>query len=132
MDKSLNLNTNFVKKILKPGEWYLKKSGKQSDKLLLSTGSTYSNCIKYLKKKNFNYNWYSIPIWGMKLKNQQFKKLSKFKDHLQDGGFGSWVNEILSSKKNNKKIFVYNSFISSRIIGKVGSENYLDKLYGPK
>ena len=138
LDKSLDLNINRKKKIFRPGEWCLKNNGKQPNKLLLSTGSTHKNCLMYLKKKNFNYTWYTIPIWGMKSKNNQFKKLSKYKEiitfenHLQDGGFGSWVNEIISTKKNKKKIFVYNKFISSKVIGKVGSNKYLDKLYGPK
>ena len=77
-------------------------------------------------------------MWGMKVKTSQYKKLSMyneivtFENHIQDGGFGSWINEVLSVNKTKKKIFVQNKFINSKVIGKVGSENYLNKLYGPK
>ncbi len=138
LDKSLNLNSNSKYKYLKPGEWNLKKIGNNPKKILISTGSTSKDCIKFLNySKNQKYSWYSIPIWGMKIKNKQFKKLMNFNEiitfenHLQDGGFGSWINEILSLKKYKKKIFIKNYFISHKVIGKVGSENYLNKLYGP-
>ena len=45
---------------------------------------------------------------------------------MQDGGFGSWINEILSLKKVNHRVNILNKFISSKVIGKVGSENYLN------
>ena len=76
-------------------------------------------------------------MWGMKAKTSQYKKLSiyneifTFENHIQDGGFGSWINEVLSVNKT-KKILVQNKFINPKVIGKVGSENYLNKLYGPK
>lgn len=138
LDKSLNLDSKTKYKYLKPGEWNLKKIGNNPKKILISTGSTSKDCIKFLNyNKNQKYSWYSIPIWGMKIKNKQFKKLMNFNEiitfenHLQDGGFGSWINEILSLKKYKKKIFIKNYFISQKVIGKVGSENYLNKLYGP-
>ena len=51
-------------------------------------------------------------------------------DHFLDGGFGSWVNEILINYKNN--ILVRNKYISSKSIYDVGSKDYLLKKYGPK
>ena len=83
---------------------------KTTKKLILSTGSTYNDCKNFIKKK-LQYNWYSIPMWGMKVKTSQYKKLSKyneivtFENHIQDGGFGSWINEVLSVKKKKKKNF---------------------------
>jgi len=137
LDKSLDLNTKKFRTYLSPGKWILKIKGKDPKKLLASTGSVYKDCVNFLKKnKNNKYNWFSIPMWGMKSKNKQFKELKKYKEivtfenHLQDGGFGSWINEILSLRNNN--INIQNKFISSEVIGKVGSENFLNKLYGPK
>ena len=104
LDKSLNLSVKVQKKNLKPGEWNLLKKGRDIKKLLISTGSTLNHCNEYLKK-NSNYNWYTIPMWGMKTKRSQIKKLANYKNiitienHLQDGGFGSWINEILCSMK---------------------------------
>ena len=139
LDKSLDLNLKNSKNNLIPGDWNSRNKHKNSKKLVLSTGSTYSDCKNFLKKKkNSLYNWYSIPMWGMKIKSNQFKKLSAFNEiitfenHIQDGGFGSWINEILSVNISRKKFFVQNKFINSNVIGKVGSEKFLNKLYGPK
>ncbi len=135
LDKSLDLNSKNSRTYLSPGKWILKSKGRDPKKLLVSTGSVQKDCINFLKK-NYEYNWFSIPIWGMNSKVKQFKELKKYKEivtienHLQDGGFGSWINEILSLRKNN--INIQNKFISSEVIGKVGSENFLNNLYGPK
>ena len=48
---------------------------------------------------------------------------------MEDGGFGSWINECLNKSKN--KINVINKFISDKVVSKVGSKNYLMKKYGP-
>ena len=108
-------------------------------KIIISTGSTITDCINFLKKnKNHKYNWFSIPLWGMSTKKKQFNLLKKyneivtFENHLQDGGFGSWVGEILNQRKKNIKINVHNKFINSKVVGQVGSETYLNSLYGPK
>ncbi len=139
LDKSLDLTFSNIRKSLNPGDWILQKKVTNSKKIIISTGSTSADCEKFLNKKNNSkYSWYSIPIWGMKNKKKQIKKLFKyneiitFENHMQDGGFGSWINEILSLKKVNHRVNILNKFISSKVIGKVGSENYLNKLYGPK
>ena len=119
LDKSMNLTYSKIKKSIIPGEWILQKKVSNSKKILISTGSTNTDCEKFLNKKvNSKYSWYSIPIWGMKNKKNQIKKLIKyheiitFENHIQDGGFGSWINEIVSMKKTNRKINVLNKFIN--------------------
>ena len=73
----------------------------------------------------------------MKIKNNQFKKFSKFSEivsvenHFQDGGFGSWINEIISSKPHNQKINVLNKYIKKEVVGMVGSEKFLNNKFGP-
>jgi len=75
---------------------------KKNKNLILSTGSVYKECSKLLKN---NYDWATIPMWGMKFKDQQLKNLKKYNEvvtvenHLQDGGFGSWLSECLTKKK---------------------------------
>ena len=48
-------------------------------------------------------------------------------DHLQDGGFQSW---ILESLKNNNQTRIISKSFNSKIIGKVGSEDFLMKFLG--
>jgi transketolase len=78
-------------------------------------------------------------MWGMKYKNEQIKKLTKYKNiisvenHLQDGGFGSWLNESLAiAKINNQNTKIISKFIDSRVVGKVGEAGYLNQKFGPR
>jgi transketolase len=72
----------------------------------------------------------------MKYKNQQIKNLKKYKkvitieNHLQDGGFGSWLSEALTKNKNRIKTQIVSKFLSEKVIGEVGSESYLNSKYG--
>jgi transketolase C-terminal domain/subunit len=67
----------------------------------------------------------------MKYKKNQFNYINKYKkiivveDHFQDGGLQSWLLESLN-KKFSKTIIVSKS-ISSKVVGKVGSQEYLMK-----
>ena len=138
LDKSLDLSLKINAKKIKFGNWIIYRKGKNKKKLLISTGSTAKDCIKILSKDKKNeFNWYSIPIWGMKIKNNQLKKFLKFseiisvKNHFQDGGFGSWINEIISSKEHKQKINVLNRYIKKEVVGMVGSEKYLNNKFGP-
>jgi len=138
LDKSLELDCN--KKILSinPGKWIFYKSNKSKSKnLIISTGSVFTSCKK-LSLKNKNYDWATLPIWGMKFKNQQIKNLKKYKkvitveNHLQDGGFGSWLSETLTQKQNNIQTKIVSKFLDKNVIGKVGSEHYLNQKFGLK
>ena len=86
--------------------------------------------------RNKNCDWATLPLWGMKYKNQQIKNLKKYKkvitieNHLQDGGFGSWLSESLTKNKNSIKNRIISKFLSEKVIGEVGSENYLNSKYG--
>jgi transketolase len=132
----LSKNLNYVahKKIPKifPGEAIKIFDGKNKNKIYLTTGSV----IDYVKKNYYEkerYPIYSIPMWSMKVKKQQslfikkFKKIIVVEDHLQDGGFYSWILESLNSK--NKTEIISKSF-NLKIIGKVGSEKFLMKFLG--
>lgn len=65
----------------------------------------------------------------MKYKKLQYNFLKKYKkilaieDHFQDGGFQSWLNEFLNKK--NCKTIIFSYSISSQILKKVGSKEYL-------
>ncbi len=133
----LRLCKNQVKNIFKfnykkitPGKIYKLKEGKK-DKIILTTGSV-QNLIKEVNL-NKNYSVYSLPIWGTKTNKTTFKILKNFKkiitieDHFKSGGFGSWINELLS--ETDTKVSIRS--INEKVITKVGSENFLMKKYGP-
>ena len=132
----LSKNLNYVahKKIPKifPGKAIKVFDGNNKNIIYLTTGSV----IDYVKKNYYNkkpYPIYSIPMWSMKVKKKQslftkkFKKIIVVEDHLQDGGFQSWILESLNF--NNKTQIISKSF-NSKIIGRVGSENFLMRFLG--
>ena len=137
LDKSLDLNCEKKISSINPGKWIFYKNNKNKN-IIISTGSVMKNCKKILKSKR-NYDWATIPMWSMKSKKSQSKKIKKYnnilsvENHLQDGGFGSWLNESLIQEKSvNLNISFRSKFLNSKVIGKVGSEDYLSKKYGLK
>ena len=137
LDKSLELNSNKKISNMFPGKWIYYKNKVTNKNLILSTGSVFENCKKLYKNRK-EYNWATLPLWGMKYKNQQAKKIKKYKkiitveNHLQDGGFGSCLTESLTHNDNNIKTKIISKFLDKKVIGKVGNEKYLNSKYGPK
>ncbi len=116
---------------LKPGKWLsILKSKRISKKIFLTTGNVAYIAKKLLTEKSFyNYSVYSLPLWGMKYKKEQLNQINKWdkivvlEDHLEDGGFGSWIKE--STNNNKIKTHIISKSLSNKVIGKVGSEKYL-------
>jgi transketolase len=137
LDKSLNINSIKKVPLIKPGKWIFYKN-KKSKNIIISTGTVAANCESILKSKS-SYNWATIPMWSMQSKRLQFKKIKKYRNiitienHLQDGGCGSWLNESLAQEENEySKTNIISKFLSSKIVGKVGNDEYLNKKYGIK
>lgn len=114
---------------LQDGQWRLLKKGTVK-KAIVSTGSCIQKSFNIGKKKKFkNYYIFSVPIWSMKSKKKQNRYLNKFNElitvenHFEDGGFSSWLKE--SNIKNKTKIRSIS--ISSSVVGKVGSQKFLEK-----
>ena len=134
LDKSLELDCNKKITSINPGEWIFYKN-KKNKNLIVSTGSVFKNCER-LSFKNDDHDWATVPMWGMKFKKKQIKNLKKYKkiitveNHLQDGGFGSWLSESLTQKQNNIETKIVSKFLDKKVIGKVGSEHYLNSRYG--
>ena len=106
------------------------KSKQISKKIFLTTGNVAYIAKKLLAEKKFcNYSVYSLPLWGMKYKKVQLNQISKWdkiivlEDHLEDGGFGSWIKESTNDYKI--KTHIISKSLSNKVIGKVGSEKYL-------
>jgi transketolase len=134
--KSKNLILHRKIPNLKPGQWLsIVNSKKNSKKTFLITGNISHLAKNLLSKKQFNnYSLFSLPIWGMKFKEKQKKQIKKWdiilvlEDHLEDGGFGSWIKESVNNTKIKTKIV--SKHINKKIISKVGSEKYLlDNFY---
>jgi transketolase len=116
---------------------YLPISGPYKQNVLLSTGNT-KDIAKKMILSNIEYSEYahvSCPIWGKKHGDYYLNLLEKYQsvvtieDHLLDGGFGSWINEILINSQLNTRI-QKNVALNSTILGAVGSEEFLMKLGG--
>lgn len=131
LDKNSNyIIHNKVPKIY-PGRWVeVLKGNNNKDSIYLTTGSVIQHVINnFFKKKK--YFLYSLPLWGMKFKKNQFnylikyKKISVVEDHFQDGGFQSWLLESLKNK--SLKTIVISKSINYKVVGKVGSKEYLMK-----
>ena len=135
LDKSLELDSENKIPKLNPGKWIFHKNNKKNNTIILSTGSVFKYCKEYLIK-NKNCDWATLPLWGMRYKNQQIKNLKKYKkvitieNHLQDGGFGSWLSESLTKSQNTIKTKIISKFLSEKVVGQVGSESYLNSKYG--
>ena len=127
-------NINKYSKI-EPGKPIKILDGSQKNAIFV-TGKMQEVAYSLIKKKYKGYSIYSLPIWGMKTKKKFFNSINKFsnivtvEDHFYDGGFGSWVGEILKTYKNNIK--VKSEYIMPDCIYEVGSKNYLLGKYGPK
>lgn len=128
LDKSSNFKIHKSIPNINPGKWLKILGDKNLNCSFLTTGSVIEHTISKLKKKN-NFSFYSLPLWGMKYKKFQYNFLKKYKkiivveDHFQDGGFQSWLNESLNKKNCKTNIISYS--ISSQIIKKIGSKEYL-------
>tara|TARA_Y100000591_G_C21815267_1_gene690341 strand:- start:445 stop:1314 length:870 start_codon:yes stop_codon:yes gene_type:complete len=129
LDKSLEFKIHKTKPKVFPGKWIqigennLKKYNKE---IYLTTGPVVKFLQKKIKEKKLkSYPIFTLPLWGMKHKKNQYKYLKKFsriniiEDHLIDGGFFSWLNECMSNKK------LISKSLSKKVISKVGSHNYL-------
>ena len=135
MDKDDQSNIAIKKEKILPGKINKIINGNRK-KIVLVTGSVQSIAKKLIKDKYKGYSLYSMPIWGMKIKKKVKNTIKKFnevitlEDHFYDGGFGSWIQEIAND--SNIKIKIKSQFIKDDVIYKVGSKDYLLRLYGPK
>ena len=134
LDKSSNYKIHHKLPKVSPGKWINVIKDKDNDKkkiIYLTTGAVINYVEKNFLKKN-RYSLYSVPIWSMKSKKQQnnlmkkYKKIIVVEDHFHDGGFQSWLNESTNNK--NCKTNIISKSISSSVVNKVGSQEYLMRL----
>jgi len=119
--------------VVRPGRW-LSIYGDNMSKTFLSTGSSLQILHKIHDKCLMEgYAIKSMPIWGMNTKKYQSKELQRYanvitvENHLEDGGFGSWMLESVDSKLRSR---VTIKALDSKICGMVGSESSLHNING--
>lgn len=122
---------------LTPGEW-LKIADGNND-FLLCTGATLELAMN-LKNYSQNYSEFSVfsmPLWGMKYKSLQSSQVFNLssvvtlEDHLEDGGFGSWMLESLSAERElRNKVEI--KALNSTVLGSVASQKVLNEIGGLK
>lgn len=131
----LRLGKTGEKNITEPNALYpgcvnsILKNG--SNKLLVTTGAVIQNLSEKILKK---YDVVSFPIWGEKVDicelEKTIKKYSEFmvlEDHLKSSGFYSWILENLKDKKI--RALASSMSISGKIMGAVGTHDYLQRIY---
>lgn len=123
-----------------PGDWLKLREGSATDKTLLSTGATMSIAMDWQKQLSYqDHSVCSMPLWSMASKRRQLDMFRKYtqvvtiEDHLQDGGFGSWMLEANAMAENHevsKQTIIRNIALTSEVCGTVGSQKMLNKLGG--
>jgi transketolase len=120
---------------VEPGKWLLIRSG-SCKRAILSTGATMEIAVDWTSKDEYTEcAVYSMPLWSMADKVAQAKQLIAhdeiitMEDHLQDGGFGSW---LLEAKAQDQSIncLVRPVALSAVVCGTVGSQATLNRLGG--
>lgn len=121
---------------IEPGKW-LKIHGASDSKIaVISTGAALMISEKWRENGFFkDADIYTLPLWGMNVKHLQAEQVANYErvivveDHLQDGGFGSWLLESMPNRSGlrDKIEFIY---LDAKVCGIVGSQAYMNKIGG--
>ena len=109
LGKNNEISYTLEKSKIQPGKWYGLKDNTGNEEIILSTG-TALQWIMQNKKKFYNKDIFTIPVWGAKYKKEQpelssnFSSITTVEDHIHDCGFGSWLKEAVLIKKTNQVI----------------------------
>lgn len=118
-----------------PGRWLQVREG-NGTRALLSTGAALQIAIERKATiEHADHAVYSMPLWSMAEKPAQTNTLKAYsevitlEDHLQDGGFGSW---LLEARANDPTItcILRTLALSPDVCGSVGSQSMLNRLGG--
>lgn len=122
---------------LQPGLWNCVSSA-ESDltQVLLTTGATLE--LAMAKRERGEYSGAGVstlPLWGMSVKKIQSEQVARhdkvitIEDHLEDGGFGSWIAEAISRDLELRNR-LHSIALSDKVCGLVGSQMSLNNLGG--
>lgn len=123
---------------VEPGRWLLIRAAEdrcKEKRALLSTGAGLQIAMEWRnQQQHSNFDVYTMPLWSMFDKSIQAERLASFaeiitiEDHLQDGGFGSWMLEARALLGTPG--LVSPVALSPLVCGTVGSQSMLNKLGG--
>ena len=118
-----------------PGCW-VKLRSSSGKRALLTTGASLEIAMKWSAKPEYaDHAIYSMPLWSMAEKSAQIGMLRgldvglTLEDHLQDGGFGSWLLEA-KARDPTLTCVVSTMALSAEVCGTVGSQSTLNQLGG--
>lgn len=118
-----------------PGHWLKVQPGDERQ-VLLATGAGLQAALEWSKQPQYSkYAVYSMPLWSMQSKALQAnflqgkKEVVTVEDHLQDGGFGSWLMEA-KSLSSNGDCKLLTKALSADVCGTVGTQLTLNRLGG--
>ena len=121
---------------LEPGRWVPINTREGAKKIVLTTGAALQSMANFKGDESLNeYSLFSMPLWGMSCKNLQagqvkgWSEILTIEDHLQDGGFSSWLSESISQDKKQISKITTRS-LNAGVCGQVGSQQILEKLGG--
>jgi transketolase len=119
-----------------PGRWLDVKPG-AGGRGLISTGAALGLAMEWQAQPGqARHGVFSMPLWSMASKGQQAARLREFEelltleDHLQDGGFGSWMLEALAADEHNTGTRVRPIALGPEVCGTVASQATLNRLGG--
>lgn len=118
-----------------PGRWLKVRDG--NDRFaLLSTGAGLQIAMDWAKKEEHAHrSVYTMPLWSMADKPAQanllrtHEEVVTIEDHLQDGGFGSWLLEA-KAMDTTLSCAVRLAALNPVVCGTVGSQATLNRLGG--
>lgn len=121
---------------IEPGKWLAVHSQKDSRNILLTTGAPLALAMQWKDTVNYKgFGVYSLPLWGMRVKAAQSDQVSQFQalvtveDHLDDGGFGSWLLEALPHTLRLRDRVEIRG-LNPVVCGTVGTQHMLNALGG--
>jgi transketolase len=122
---------------LAPGHWHsVAPRDTGSKRVLLSTGATLELAMALQQKSEYReHSVCSLPLWGLGWKPLQPEQIANvdsvttLEDHLEDGGFGSWLMESLRSEPR-LRVRLHEISLDSKVCGLVGSQAVLNALGG--
>lgn len=118
-----------------PGQWLKLRKGGDGKKALLSTGAGLQLAMEWAKQGDYaRHDICTLPLWSMADKPTQAVELQAYdevvtlEDHLQDGGFGSWLLEARAQMARGGAVRPI--ALSPEVCGTVGSQATLNRLGG--
>lgn len=122
---------------LAPGRWNRVRAAEGgSRKVLLSTGAALELAMAMRERPEHQGSAVcTLPLWGMAAKPLQAPQVARhdtvvtLEDHLEDGGFGSWLSEALG-REPALRTRLGAIALSSEVCGLVGSQATLNALGG--